>query len=112
MSKGYKKARSFRKSQKREKDDKVNQTSKKEKKKRTKNLKRRLRLIERHRRFRQRERKKNWIQEKKIQIKLACGENRFFEDFRIRVDKEYFAKLKIHPDIEEVEIVDGPIKIK
>ena len=43
---------------------------------------------------------------------IALIENRFFEDFRFRVDKEYFAKLKIHPDIEEVEIVDGPIKLK
>ena len=43
---------------------------------------------------------------------IALIKNRYFEDFRFRVDKEYFAKLKVHPDIEEVDIVDGPIKLK
>ena len=43
---------------------------------------------------------------------IALIKNRYFEDFKLRVDKEYFAKLKVHPDIEEVEIVDGPTKIK
>ncbi len=43
---------------------------------------------------------------------IALIKNRYFEDFKFRVDKEYFAKLKVHPDIEEVEIVDGPIKLK
>ena len=43
---------------------------------------------------------------------IALIKTKYFEDFRMRVDKEYFAKLKIHPSIEQVDIVDGPNRIK
>ena len=43
---------------------------------------------------------------------ITLIKSKLFEDFKINVDKEYFAKLKIHPSIEKIEIVDGPIKIK
>ncbi|MCR5309635.1 MAG: galactokinase [Bacilli bacterium] len=43
---------------------------------------------------------------------IALISSKIFEDFKTNVDKEYFAKLKIHPTIEKIEIVDGPQKIK
>ena len=43
---------------------------------------------------------------------IALISSKIFEDFKTNVDKEYFAKLKIHPTVEKIEIVDGPQKIK
>ena len=43
---------------------------------------------------------------------IALISKKDFESFKEKVDKKYFEKLKIHPDVLKVDIVDGPKKIK